>query len=298
MTYFLKDSLLTAKEKRQQAEKKMIEDEKYPKYPSWEQVEKENQEAKPAVYFEIRDAAGNFVNRIAGKTNKGLHRVTWDMTYAKASAITDEAPSPWHPFGNGLMAAPGKYSATMFKRVGSEITKLAEPVEFELKPITKGALAGSNPSKAFKFAEQVANAERRSSAVDEVIASIENTMKSIRTALDKTSGDTATLEKQYADIQAEINAINLAMYGLESRAQMGISPANISSRLGYAMTVTWSSTYGPTKQHIDQLGYALEGLDKVTKQITELQQQAIPSLQKEIIDAGGPWTIGAPVIAN
>ncbi len=298
LTYFLKDSLLTAKEKRQQAEKKMIEDEKYPKYPSWEQVEKENQEAKPAVYFEIRDAAGNFVNRIAGKTNKGLHRVTWDMTYAKASAITDKAPSPWHPFGNGLMAAPGKYTATMFKRVGGEITKLAEPVEFELKPITKGALAGSNPDKAFKFAEQVANAERRSSAVDEVVASIENTMKSIRTALDKTAGNTATLEKQYADIQAEINAINLAMYGLESRAQMGISPANISSRLGYAMTVTWSSTYGPTKQHIDQLGYALEGLDKVTKQITELQQQAIPSLQKAIIDAGGPWTIGAPVIAN
>ena len=73
---------------------------KYPKYPSWEQIEKENQEAKPAVYFDIRDASGNFVNRVAGKTKKGMHRVTWDMTYAKGSAISRQSEvSPWHPFG-------------------------------------------------------------------------------------------------------------------------------------------------------------------------------------------------------
>ena len=90
----------------------------------------------------------------------------------------------------------------------------------------------------------------------------------------------------------------MALYGLESRNRMGIKPANISSRLGYAMTATWSSTYGPTKQHIEQLGYALEGLDKVTKEIAQLQQSAIPRLQKAIVDAGGPWTMGAPVIAN
>ena len=298
LTYFLKDSLLTAKEKRQEAEKKMVKEEEYPKYPSWQQIEEENQEAKPAVYFDIKDASGNFVNRVAGKVKKGLHRVTWDMTYAKGSAVTDKAPSPWHPLGDGLMAAPGKYTATMYKRVGSEITQLAKPVEFELKPITKGALANSSPSKAFKFGQQIANAERRSSAAEEVLGNIEKKMKAIRSALDRTAGDTAALEKQYADIQGQINAINLALYGLESRNRMGIKPANISSRLGYAMTATWSSTYGPTKQHIDQLGYALEGLDKVAKQIADLQQKSVPSLQKAIIDAGGPWTMGASVIAN
>jgi hypothetical protein len=53
LTYFLKDSLLTAKDKRKKAEKDILEDKKYPKYPSWESVEAENQEPKPAVYIEI-----------------------------------------------------------------------------------------------------------------------------------------------------------------------------------------------------------------------------------------------------
>lgn len=298
LTYFLKDSLLTAKEQRQQAEKEMVEDKKYPKYPSWQSIEKENQEAKPAVYFDIKDASGNFVNRVAGKTKKGLHRVTWNMGFAKRTAVSDKELSKWHPFVNGVMAPPGKYTATMFKRVGSTITQLAEPVEFELKPIEKGALANSNPTKAAEFALEVANADRRSSAVQEVLESIDATMKSVRTALDRTSGDIASLEQQYANIQQQINDINLAMFGLESRNFMGIKPANISSRIGYAMTTTWSSTYGPTKQHIEQLGFALEGLDKVTMQLAQLQQKTIPSLQQAIIDAGGPWTVGAAVIAK
>lgn len=71
LTYYLKDSLLTAKEKRQEAEKKLIKDkEKYPKYPSWEEVEAENQEAEPAVYVEIKDEEGDVVKRVSGSTKK------------------------------------------------------------------------------------------------------------------------------------------------------------------------------------------------------------------------------------
>jgi predicted nucleic acid-binding Zn-ribbon protein len=131
-----------------------------------------------------------------------------------------------------------------------------------------------------------------------VLEAVDATMKSIRTALDRTSVDIASLEQQYAAIEQQINDINRAMYGLESRDSMGIKPANISSRISYAMTTTWSSTYGPTKQHIEQLGFALEGLDKVTKQLADLHKNTIPSLQKAIIEAGGPWTNGAPVITN
>ena len=66
----------------------MVEEKKYPKYPSWESVEAENNEAKPMVYLEIRDAEGKFINRVVGKNTKGLHRVTWGMNHAKSSAVT------------------------------------------------------------------------------------------------------------------------------------------------------------------------------------------------------------------
>jgi len=297
LTYFLKDSLLTAKEKRQAAEKEMIKDEKYPKYPAWEDIEAENQEAKPAVYIEIKDRSGKFVNRIKGKTSKGLHRITWDMTLAKSSAITGEEKSPYHPLANGVMAAPGHYTATLYKRIGSTITQLAAPVQLELKAIYENSLAASMPSETLKFDKSIADAEKRTSAINMLLKQMTKTVKDIRTALDHTPGNITQLETQFANIRTEINAINIELGGLTSRNQMGAKPANISSRLGYAMSAVQSS-YGPTKQHREQLAYALEGLDMVSKRVKALQEAAIPKLQQAIAEASGPWTTGSIIITQ
>lgn len=297
LTYFLKDSLLTAKEKRQAAEKKMVKDKEYPKYPAWEDIEAENQEAKPAVYIEINDASGQFINRVAGKTNKGIHRVTWDMTFAKGSAITGKKISPYHPLANGVMAAPGKYTATLYKRVGSTITQLADPVELELKAIFDNSLPAATSSQTVEFDQKIADAEKRSSAITAILKDVANTMKDVRKALNRTPENITSLEAQFANIQTEINAISFELGGLKSRNQMGVKPANISSRLGYAMSAV-SSSYGPTKQHKDQLGYAVKGLNAVSKRINTLQDKTIPALQTAIVEASGPWTKGAPVLTK
>ncbi|GAA6170638.1 hypothetical protein NBRC116592_03080 [Colwellia sp. KU-HH00111] len=287
LTYYLKDSLLTAKEKRQKAEKKMVKDKQYPKYPTWESIEKENQEAKPAVYLDIKDASGNFVNRVAGKAKKGLHRVTWDMSYGKTSAVVDGKLA-----GSSLVAPPGKYSATLYKRVGSTLTQLAAPVDFELQAIYQSAITTNSSNEVLDYGREVVAAQKRSSAARTVIEGLENTIDALRVAIDGTPNNLALLEKQFANIQAELNGINVEIYGLKSRDRKGAKPANISSRLSYAMSAGWSN-YGPTKQHKEQLGYALEGLNAVTKRIKVLQQDSIPALQEAIINAGGPWTKGA-----
>lgn len=292
LTYYLKDSLLTSKAKRKKAEKDMIKDEKYPKYPSWEAIEAENQEAKPAVYLEIHDDSGEFVNRIVGETSKGLHRITWDMTHASVRAVTSEKESGWR--SRGMTAMPGQYTATLFKREGSEVTQLAAPVAFELESIYQGALAGVAKDQIVDFGKKVMAAQKRSSANSVLLEEVEDAMKTIRKAIDRTPGDIAALEAQFAVIQTEINAINLALSGLESRNRKGAKPANIMSRLGYAMSAMRSS-YGPTQQHIDQLRFATEGLKTVSQRVDVLHQTRLPALKKAIVDLGGPWTVGAPL---
>jgi hypothetical protein len=219
------------------------------------------------------------------------------MTYATSSAITGKKRSPYHPLANGVMAAPGKYTATLYKRVGSTITQLATPVQFELKAIYENSLTASMASETLTFDKKIANAEKRSSAISAVLEEMAKTMKDIRIALDSTPGNITLLEKQFASIQAESNAINIELSGLKSRNQMGVKPANISSRLGYAMSAVRSS-YGPTKQHREQLGYALEGLDTVSKRVKALQETAIPKLQQAIVEASGPWTTGSAIISR
>lgn len=289
-TYYLKDSLLTAKEKRQEADKKAVEDKKYPKYPSWEAVEAENQEAEPAVYIEVRDSEGDIIKRVDGKTEKGLHRLTWDMKYASTNPLTEKDSK-----NNGLMALPGSYTATLFKRVGTKVTPLSEPVSFELAAIVEGALEGATPQEMEAYGSAVSDAQKRTISATTVLKQLKDTMALLRTAIDRTPSDIAKLEAQFAAIQEEIHAVNRQFYGLKSRDRMGIKPANIMSRLRYARSALGSS-YGPTAQHKDQLGYANDSLDSAVARIGTLQSTAVPALQQAVVEAGGPWTSGLPVI--
>lgn len=292
LTYFLKDSLLTAKGKRQEAEKKLLEDDKYPKYPSWEAIEAELQEPEPAVYVEIRDNAGDVINRVSGSTKKGLHRITWDMKYSNTTPLTKKDSK-----NNGLMALPGTYSATLFKREGATVTQLAEPVQFTLESIYEGALEGASAEEITTYGNALTKAQKRAMSSTTVLKQVKDTMALLRVAIDRTPSNVTQFEAQFASIQSEINDINKAFTGLESRNRKGIKPANIMSRLRYARSAL-NSSYGPTQQHKDQLGYAEDELSQVIARIKTLHETTLPALQQAVVNEGGPWTAGIPVIAN
>lgn len=295
-TYYLKDSLMTDKQKRQKAEKKMVKDGKYPKYPSWDAVEKENQQAKPAVYLIIKDAKGNIVNRVKGKTSKGIHRITWGMRYAPTGAVTGTRSGGWNPAAGGVIAAPGQYSATLYKREGDTVTALSDAVKFEMAPIRDRALAGSSYDDVTAYALKVSDVSRRTTAAGAVLRDLGNKMKLMRTALDRAPVTDAALEKGYAAIRKELQAINFEMYGLQSRQRMGATPPTISSRLQFAMMGTLGS-YGPTKSHLEQFGYAVDAFDKVMVRIKKLQEETVPNFQNALVKSGAPWTPGATLPA-
>lgn len=291
LTYYLKDSLLTAKDERQKAEKAAIEDGDYPSYPSWEAIEAENEEAKPAVYLEITDADGNFVNRVAGKAKKGLHRITWDMTHAPFGAVTKADNE-----SSGVMAIPGPYTATLYQRVGGVVTALADPVSFELAEIRDGALPTAGHAANAAFAKEVGAAVKRATAVDASLDKLEADLKVLRTALDRTPGNAANLETMYESIRTEMNAIVNELSGLRSRQGMGATPATIMSRLQYASSHDWGA-YGPTAQHREQLGFALEGLTNVATRTAALVEGRLPEFRAALQAAGAPWTPGTALPA-
>ena len=292
LTYFLKDSILTAKEKRQEAEKKRLDDKKYPKYPSWEAVEAEIEEPKPAVYLEIRDSEGDIVNRVEGSTKKGLHRVTWGMDFAASMPLADSKGR-----GRGLPALPGNYSATLFKREGAVVTQLAEPVDFVLESIYTGALEGPSADEIAAFTANIERVQKQAMTASAVLKQLNETMTLLRVAIDRTPSDIAALETSYASIDQALDAINNTLFGLESRQRKGATPATIMSRLGYARSAL-RSTYGPTQQHKEQLNFASESLTEISEQIKTLQTSTVPALQQAVVKQGGPWTAGLPVITK
>ena len=166
-----------------------------------------------------------------------------------------------------------------------------------MESIYDGALKGATHAEIEAYGNAVNDAQKRALSSTTVLKQLKETMDLLRTAIDRTPSDVNSLEAQYAAIQDEINGVNKVLFGLSSRDKMGIKPANVLSRLSYARSALGSS-YGPTQQHKGQLGYANDGLDDVVKRIGTLQQRTVPSLQQAVIDAGGPWTTGLPVIAK
>ena len=177
------------------------------------------------------------------------------------------------------------------------MTQLAEPVEFTLESIYEGALKGASAEDITAYGNAVTKLQKRAMSATTVLGQVKETMELLRVAIDRTPSDVSQLEAKFASIQRELNDINKAFSGLESRNRKGIKPANIMSRLRYARSALGSS-YGPTQQHKDQLGYAEDELNQVSARIKTLQETTVPALQQAVVNEGGPWTAGIPVITN
>lgn len=295
LTYYLKESLMTAKEKRQKADKALVKAGKAPLYPDWETVEAQNREEKPTVYLSIKDSDGNMVRRVDASAKKGIHRITWDLRYPSQSAITSGSEQNFRRGGGrGVLAAPGNYTATLNSRVSGVTTELAGPVTFDVELMRTGVLKGSARDEATAFARKTSNAMRAVSAASAVLKEMKAKVGSFRKALDRSLVIGGALDLELHALRAKILELEEALTGLKARERKGSTPATIQSRISLAMWGS-SSTYGPTKTHREQFGYAMEAFGSVKDALNELTTVKMPNFQKALEAAGAPWTPGAVI---
>ncbi len=294
MTYYLKDSYKTAKQKRVAADMKLKRAGENVDYPEWRALETENREESAAVVMVIKDSAGNVVNTVKAANKPGVHRVTWNLRYASQGAMTgnDDGPGYFGPMG--AMATPGTYTATLHSRVDGVTKQIAGPVSFDVKQMREAALPGSGAEAARDFQLKAGKAMQAVTAANVTISELMKKMKIFRAAMDRAMVMDAGLEQQYRELRAELYAIDEALSGMKVRERKGATPATIASRIGFARR-GGSTSYGPTAQHIEQLNFALEAFDGVKERLNSLNSVAVPAFQQALLDAGAPWTLGDDV---
>jgi len=235
-TYYLRDGYKTMAAKRKAADAKKAKDGKDTPYPAWDDLRTEDREEKPSVIFTIRDAAGNVIRRLTGKTGKGLHRLAWNLRYPApgrtGSRINDSSTGPF--------VLPGTYSVSMAKRVGGELVELAGPISFTVKPLLQSP---ENPDAdtrkaTLAFAQKAA---RLHTAVDGAAAKHADMVKHlayVERALYATGAASEAQQQQVRKLRADLADYAVVLNG-DSTISRRNEPVPVSLRFRTSRLTGW-----------------------------------------------------------
>jgi photosystem II stability/assembly factor-like uncharacterized protein len=295
MTYHLKESLPTKKQKRKEAAKGPN-----PMYPSLDELRAEAEEEEPAILLTIADADGTPLQMITGPTAAGVHRVTWDLRLpgptfalgrpAARQEADEDAPSPT---GSGPYAVPGTYKVTLSKRVGGEVMKLAGPVEFQVRYVGPQPLAADDLKELAAFQKKVIRLQRDLNAATSTAGELTTRLDQVKAALDQTptapAEARATVRKLIAAHRETVRLLRGDNF-LQGRWEN--APMSIAERVATAAGATRTVIDKPTGTQREQYKIAREELDREASKLRQLAEKDLKGLEQLLDKLGAPWTPG------
>lgn len=216
------------------------------------------------------------MRRVSGPIEKGINRVAWDLRYPAPEAVRLNAKPP--SSGEepaGMLAAPGRYSATLAKEVGGEITILHRPIQFEVVPLRKGALQGNSHSESAAFWRSYEDAVRDSSAVNRSLGNEVSRVEAMKKALSRATITPGDLDERLNRLRTKLQSFEDNLFGNRAKRQVGERQRpNVESRLFSVELGVSESTYGPTATHRKTLEIVNAQLRQIKSDLTQASAEA------------------------
>jgi hypothetical protein len=296
-TYYLKESLKTRKQKRQEAEKDAERKGTPLPYPALADLSAEEEEEAPAISFTIADSSGRVVRRVNAPLSTGMNRVSWDLRYPAPTLAPPRPPDgeedPFAEPPGGPLVMPGKYSVTLSKRVNGVTSQLSTPQEFTVFVEGQAAMSGPDRSALVEFQQRVARLQRAVSGAVETANQLKTRLGQIKRALHETPAAEAKLSDDAASIERRTNEILRALRGdIALRQRQEILPPSIVERVGTIVSDQRMSTSAPTQTQRDHYSAAAQEFEQTLSQLRALIEGDLSKLEKAMEAAGAPWTPG------
>ena len=287
-TYYLSEGYKTDKDIRQEKEKEQVKNNESVTFPGWDAVEAERRQSAPTIWLTVTDEKGNIIRKIEGSASKGFHRVAWDLRYPIVTAIDihQENNASW---GFMPMAAPGTYTVSLFKEIDGVVTPLSEPVSFKVKQLQKGALEGSSPEETVAFWKDIQQMQGKISATSLDLNHALKKINGMELALARTELQPGELDKALSELKQKLLEIEERLNGNHSKNEIGEkNNPTIKSRLNAASNGVQNATYGPTETAQRSLEIAEREYDLLKKELDDLINERIPTLEMQLKEAGAP----------
>ena len=288
-TYYLKDAPKTLRAERREREKQALEDGSAIVHPSWEDLEAEEDETAPAVHFVIEDADGVVVQRIAGRSSKGVHRTHWDLRLASASPPRDGGGGRRGNFGAPAM--PGTYTVRMERTVRGETTTLGEPQTFTTAPLRAGSLpVDAATSDAFR--RETRELQRALLGTQRALGEAESKLDLQRKVAEQWPAVPRSVLAQTEALRVELRSLSRRLNGDRSRSPHEEPPESISSRINGVVFAHWNSTANPTDTQRRSLEIAREQLRGLAGELRAVVDGGLAEIDSALDAADAPWTPG------
>ena len=297
ITYQLKDSLKTLKQKRVDFEKAAEKSGQPIHYATADELRAEDQEEAPAILLTIADSAGRAIRVITGPVAKGFQRVAWDLRMPAHVLPPPAVPAAEeNPFENapaGPYVVPGKYTVTLAQRVLGVVSPLAGPMAFEVVDDAAGNATLADHAARWQFQQKQQELRRSLAGALELAGATQARLTSIVRALDLAPAAPRGLHEQARALQKNIRAVLVAMRGDQTlRSRNESYDPSIADRVN-GIDQERSRTLGrATATHERQYELARGLYAAELAKLRQLVQADIPALERELEKAGAPYTPG------
>jgi photosystem II stability/assembly factor-like uncharacterized protein len=289
-TYYLRESLKTREAQRHEREGKLAKDSQDVFYPTWDELKAEDREEDPTVILTVRDAAGNVVRRISGKTSKGIHRVTWNFRYPGFGPISLTGD------GYGPLALPGTYTVSIDKRVDGVTTQLVPPTPFDVEPLGMPSLPPADREAVLAFQRQTGELQRAVMGASRAAAAAAERVEYIKRAIEVSPNVDAGLRDEARSLELRLMDLREALTGDPTkRRRSEPEMPGIMGRVNSVVYGHWSTTSGPTQTHRRSYEIASAEFGEIADRLRALIEVDLVAFEQQLEAAGVPWTPGRGV---
>jgi hypothetical protein len=301
VTYWIRESPRTLRQRRQDAARAAEQKKGAPVYPTQAELTAEEDEEAPQTYLTITDSSNRVVRRLTVPGGRGMHRFVWNLRGVAATLPAAAGGGRGGGGGGGggggaggaggSFVAPGTYRMALSRRDGGTTTALGEPQTLTVTADPAVTLTPAQRTSAAEYQERVARLQRSFTGALEQANDMKTRTTAIRRAITESTADIKLLDLAVA-FDRRVTAVQRQLRGDETlRGLESGSPSSIQSRVNSAVAGGRGLSGVPTGTQQTNYTIALEQLNAEIAKLRALETE-LRKFEQQLEAAGVPYTPG------
>ena len=298
-TYFLHEGYTSLKDKRLKTEQDLIKAGKNPGYPSYDDLEIEENEIPWKVTFEISDSNGNSVCRLKGPNTKGVHRVAWNLNYpttlpveAPKNQDPDKKDNPFKDQTTGVRATPGLYTVSMFVDRSGKPEQVGTSRRFKVETLGEISDPATNLEELLAFRRSAADLVGALFGWQKIYDETELTLGKIEKVVFEYPEVPFGLSSSVQILKTRLREMDKVIHGdrvIESQNE-AVKPG-VKERIEFMYTASAESLSVPTQTQKETFDLVKDQFVKALEEMRAIRSE-IEEMNRVLEQKGAPWTPG------